>query len=823
MVISAYDAEMTKYTIPFEKLTNTQVAQVGGKNASLGEMYQKLGSKGIRVPDGFATTAEAFWEFLHHNKLDSTIEGILKKLDKKNFSNLNEIGNEIRTKIMDASLPEAFVQAIMKSYQELQSREKNLGSVAVRSSATAEDLPEASFAGQHQSFMNIAGEEEVVRAVHQCIASLYTDRAIKYREDHGFDHCKIALSAGVQKMIRSDLACAGVAFTLEPETGFDKIIFINGSWGLGDNVVGGVVNADQYYLYKHNLKKGYKAILGKELGAKEKTLVYAEERKDKNRTVNKDTPDDRRQQFVLSDEELVTLGKWCLQIEEHYKKPMDIEWAKDGNTNDIYIVQARPETVHSSRKDKKQFKVYELKGSGKLLLNGIGIGNKIAAGKARILHTPKDSAKLKEGEILVTEITNPDWDPVLKKASAIVTDHGGRTSHAAIVARELGAVAVVGTGKATETIKDGQEITVASGEGSEGKIFEGILEWEEKEVEFEKLGHPKTEVMLIMADPKQAFKLAAYPVDGVGLARMEFTISNSIKIHPLALARFDELKDESIKRNIDQLTSAYPSKEKYFTERLSMAVGTLAASFYPRPVLVRLSDFKSNEYAGLLGGGQFEPKEQNPMIGFRGASRYYSEQYRDGFRLECEAIRIVLKEMKLDNVRLMIPFCRTVEEGEKVLSVMSEFGLKRGVNGLEIYMMIEIPSNVIGCEKFAEIFDGFSIGSNDLTQLTLGIDRDSELISSIFDEQNPMAKEMISTAIKKAKKAGRKIGLCGQAPSDFPEFARFLVEQGIDSISFNPDALIRGIENVIQAERQIKNGRTKNSNNYNKRKRETAL
>ncbi|HKZ36970.1 MAG TPA: pyruvate, water dikinase, partial [Chryseolinea sp.] len=610
-----------------------------------------------------------------------------------------------------------------------------------------------------------------------------------------------------------------------PETGFEKIIFINGSWGLGDNVVGGVVNADQYYLYKQNLLEDHKAIISKELGLKEKTLVYAEvdqQGEDKSKTINKDTPEDKRKQFVLSDEEIVKLGKWCLQIEEHYKKPMDIEWAKDGNSNEIAIVQARPETVHSSNKEKGKLKIFELKGSGKVILEGIGIGNKIAAGKARILNSPKDEAKLKEGEILITGITNPDWDPIMKRASAIVTDHGGRTSHAAIVARELGAVAVVGTGHATEKIKDGQEITVASGEGSDGKIFEGILEWEEKEIELGKLGNPKTDVMLIMADPKQAFRLAMYPVDGVGLARMEFAISNSIKVHPLALARFDELKDESVKKEIEQLTSAYGNNKEYFIERLSMAVGTIAASFHPRPVIVRLSDFKSNEYANLIGGAQFEPKEQNPMIGFRGASRYYSKEYEEGFRLECEAMRVVREDMKLDNVKLMIPFCRTIEEGKKVLEVMEKNGLKRGTNGLEIYMMIEIPSNVIGCEQFAEIFDGFSIGSNDLTQLTLGIDRDSELISSIFDEQNPQAREMIAMAIKKAKRSGKKIGLCGQAPSDFPEFAKFLVHEGIDSISFNPDALIKGIENILEAEKKS-NGRNKNTKGNNKRKKETAL
>lgn len=801
---------MIRYTIPFAEIDNSQVALVGGKNASLGEMFRRLRTAGIRVPDGFATTAEAFWDFIDANDLRKPIQDQLEALDRKNFSNLHETGEAIRTMIMRATIPEPFAKAIKDSYRELQEREKELGSVAVRSSATAEDLPQASFAGQHRSFMNISGANNVVKAVHQCIASLYTDRAIKYREDHGFDHSRIALSAGVQKMVRSDLACAGVAFTLEPETGFDKIIFINGSWGLGDNVVGGVVNADQYYLYKENLVKGYRAVLSRELGAKEKTLVYAEKGTSDSEatTVNRETPKEKRNQFVLADEEITLLGKWCLAIEEHYKMPMDIEWAKDGLSGDIYIVQARPETVHSSKHDTGKLKVYELKaGERRPLLTGVGIGAKIAAGRARILHSPRETFRLQEGEILVTDITNPDWDPIIKKASAIITNRGGRTSHAAIVARELGAVAVVGTGTATQKIKDGQEITVSSAEGSEGKVFEGILKWKEEEVDLANLDDPETDVMLILADPKQAFKYATWPVDGVGLTRLEFAIANAIQVHPLALTRFHEITDESVKKRIMELTAAYPDKVVYFTEKLAMAVGTIAASFYPRPVIVRMSDFKTNEYAGLLGGRQFEPHEENPMLGFRGASRYYHDRYRDGFELECRAMRIVLEEMKLDNTILMIPFCRTVEEGKKVLEVMEATGLKRGDRVPKVYMMIEVPSNVIGCARFAGIFDGFSIGSNDLTQLTLGIDRDSELISSIFDEQDPQVKDMIAAAVAQSRKARRPVGLCGQAPSDFPSFARFLVEQGIDSISFNPDALFKGIQNILEAEKELKTQR----------------
>lgn len=794
---------MIQYTLNFTELDNSKVAQVGGKNASLGEMFQQLKSEGIQVPDGFATTADAYWEFIDQNNLKSPIQEELKKLDREHFSNLNETGKKIRQLILDAALPDTFAQAIIESYHALQEREKAVKSVAIRSSATAEDLPEASFAGQHESFMNISGDEQVVKHVHKCIASLFTDRAIKYREDNGFDHIKIALSVGVQKMVRSDLACAGVAFTIEPETGFEKVIFINGSWGLGDNVVGGVVNSDQYYLYKENLRKGHKAILTKELGTKEKTLIFVKEDQTevKEKTINTDTPEEMRNRFILSDEEITRLGKWCLKIEEHYNKPMDIEWAKDGESGEIYIVQARPETVHSSKKEKRRLRNYSLKQKSEIIIKGIGIGNKIAAGKARILHTPQDAHKLQEGEVLVTEITNPDWDPILRKASAIITNSGGRTSHAAIVARELGAVAVVGTENATKKITNGQEVTVSCAEG-EGIIYDGILEWEEEVIDFEKFGNPETKVLLIMANPRQAFQFASYPVDGVGLTRLEFTINNSIKVHPMALVKFDELTDEKVKHEIEQLTVSYESKEKYFTERLSMAVGIIAASFFPRQVIIRMSDFKTNEYANLLGGKQFEPHEQNPMLGFRGASRYYSDQYREGFRLECEAMRIVREDMKLDNVILMIPFCRTVEEGKKVIEVMESYGLKQGENGLEIYMMVEIPSNVIGCEQFAEVFDGFSIGSNDLTQLVLGVDRDSELVSGIFDERNAQSEEMIAMAIRKAQKANRPIGLCGQAPSDFPEVARFLVEKGIDSISFNPDALAKGIKNILEAEKE---------------------
>lgn len=791
-----------EYIKKFEEITNKDTKTVGGKNASLGEMFNELSSKGIRVPDGFATTANAYWEFLKKNDLKSPIQEELDKLDKEDFSNLKEIGKKIRGMIMDAEIHNDFADAIKKGYQELKEREEELGSVAIRSSATAEDLPKASFAGQHDSFMNISGQEEVVKAVKRCVASLFTDRAIKYRQDNGFEHMEVALSAGVQKMVRSDKACAGVAFTIDPDSGFEKVIFINGSWGLGDNVVGGEVNADRYYFYKENLKKDKKAIISKELGEKEKTMVYVEEGDEESeaKTKNKETPVEKRNKFILTDEEATELAKWCLKIEEHYDKAMDVEWAKDGLSDEMYIVQARPETVHSKKEEKSKWMHYELKEKGDVIAAGSAIGRKIASGKARILSSPSESDKLEEGEILVTSNTDPDWDPILRKSGGIITNKGGRTSHAAIVARELGVVAVVGTGDATDKIEDGQEITVSCIEGSEGKIYEGELEWEEEEIDMEKFKTPDTKAMLIMGDPRQAFEYAPYPVDGVGLTRLEFTIANSIKTHPMALIKFDDMEDEEVKEEIEKLTAAYGDKENYFTEKLSMAVSTIAASFYPRQVIVRMSDFKSNEYANLLGGKQFEPEEENPMLGFRGASRYYSDRYKEGFRLECEAMKIVREEMGLDNVTLMVPFCRTIEEGKKVLKTMEEYGLKQDENDLKIYMMVEIPSNVSGLDEFAKVFDGFSIGSNDLTQLTLGVDRDSDLISEIFDERNEQVKKAITIAIKKARDADKPIGLCGQAPSDFPEYAAFLVENGITSVSFIPDALPKGIKNILKAE-----------------------
>ncbi len=794
-----------KLIYKFSELDNSKVNVVGGKNASLGEMFKKLDPKGIRIPDGFATSAEAYWKFVKDNDILDYLKETLASLDNKSDDSLKKTGKKCRDMIMKSSIPGEIKEKVIQAYKDLKKRESSLRSVAVRSSATAEDLPDASFAGQHESYMNIKTQEELLDAWKKCVASLFTDRAIKYREEKGFEHMKVALSVGVQKMVRADKASAGVAFTLDPDSGHRKVIMIDGAWGLGENVVQGSVLADEFYLFKEALKNNNKSIIQKRLGTKAKMMVYASKRQSGDTVKNKTTPKKKRNEFVLSDKELETLGKWCLEIEELYNRPMDIEWAKDGYSNELYIVQARPETVHSPEEKKTKLKNFDIKqDEQKPLISGVGIGNKIASGKAKILNSPDESDKLKEGDVLVTEITNPDWDPVMKKASAIITNSGGRTSHAAIVARELGAVAVVGTSDATEKIKDGQEITVSCAKGNVGHIFEGILEWEEKEIDLEKLGKPETRVMLILANPGTAFQNAMLPVDGVGLMRLEFVINNSIKIHPLALVKFDEIENKRTKRAIDKITAGFKDKKQYFVEKLSMAVGSIAAAFYPQDVIVRMSDFKTNEYADLIGGQQFEPKEENPMVGFRGASRYYHERYTEGFALECEAMRFVREDMGLTNVKLMIPFCRTIEEGERVQEVMAKNGLKRGENGLEIYVMTEIPSNVIMGEEFGEIFDGFSIGSNDLTQLTLGIDRDSEIVSELFNEKDESVRKMISLAIEKAHKKNRKIGLCGQAPSDFPEFASFLVEKGIDSISFNPDAVAKGIENIVNAEKKKK-------------------
>lgn len=787
------------YTIPFSEISLADLSKVGGKNSSLGELFNRMSSNGIPVPNGFATTAFAFEAFLLHNQLHQPLQTLLNTLDRKEYQNLKSVGAAARALMLAGKLPDELTEAVRNSYEIL--GKGQAVAVAVRSSATAEDLPQASFAGQHESYLNISGFEAVLQSIHRCFASLYTDRAIKYRETNGFAHEKVALSVGVQLMIRSDLACSGVGFTLDPESGFRNVIHISGVWGLGENIVQGTVSPDSFLVFKPTLQAGYKAILQKKLGAKGKTMIYGQSTEEP--IVNIETPPEKRAAFVLNDIEITQLANWMLSIETHYQKPMDIEWAKDGITNQLFILQARPETVHSQR-NMLQLRQYTIIEQATALTSGDAIGSGIATGTARVLHSPEDAGNLNPGEIVVTSLTSPDWDPVLQRAAAIVTDRGGRTSHASIVAREMGVPAIVGCGNATSVIKDGDQITVSCCEGNIGHIYPGILKYKSELLDFSTIEKPqRTKVMLIAADPDRAFQLSSFPNDGIGLMRMEFIITHSVQVHPMALLRFSTLTDPVARAQIEQLTRQYPNKEEYFIDKLAEGIGTIAAAFYPKDVIVRMSDFKTNEYAHLIGGAQFEPEEENPMIGFRGASRYYHDQYRDGFRLECEAIRRLRDEKGLTNIKVMIPFCRTVAEGKKVLEVMRTFGLVQGQHQLEVYVMAEIPSNVLLAEQFAELFDGFSIGSNDLTQLTLGVDRDSALVSSLFSELNEAALEMIKQMIAKAKKTGTPIGLCGQAASDYPEFAQLLVKAGIDSISFTSDALLQGIQNINIAERAV--------------------
>lgn len=789
---------MKTFIIPFSKINLTHLPETGGKNASLGEMFNKLHPLGIEVPDGFAVTVESYRAFLSQNKLTETLKQLLNTVDSKSLSNLPTIALQCRTLVTKAVLPDEVKKEILNAYRQLSGNQTNL-SVAVRSSATAEDLPTASFAGQHDSFLNIRGEENLLSAVHKCYVSLFNDRAIKYRIDNGFEHMQVGLSVGVQYMVRSDEGCAGVIFTIDPESGFENAIYLTGAWGLGENVVQGAVTPDEYLVFKPTLQQNKNAIISRNKGEKEHTMVYDESGESGRPVKNMDTPLHKRTAWILTDDEVLQLAGWSYDIEKHYGMAMDIEWAKDGINNKIYIVQARPETVHSQKVHGKIF-TYKLKENGKVICKGKAVGKKIISGRACIIHSLSEAHKLQQGDILVADITNPDWNSLLRKAVSIVTNKGGRTSHSAIVARELGIAAIVGTGNAMQVIKDGQMITVANMEGDEGLVLEGNVPFEVLTTDLSKVPKTDTTPLFILADPDRAFELSHYPAKGVGLLRMEFIINNSILIHPMALVQFDQLPESPVKNTIAQMTTGYKSKTEYFVHQLAESIAKVAAAFYPNEVILRMSDFKSNEYASLIGGQFYEPKEENPMIGFRGASRYYDQRYLPGFGLECDAVLRVRNEMGLTNVKVMIPFCRTVKEAEKVLQTMETLGLKRGENGLEVYVMIEIPSNVILADKFAKLFDGFSIGSNDLTQLTLGLDRDSEIVSHLFDENDEAVTTMIAQAIAAAKNAGIKIGLCGQAPSDFPEFSQFLVEHGIDSISFTPDALIKGIENISKAE-----------------------
>ncbi|MBK7430059.1 MAG: phosphoenolpyruvate synthase [Bacteroidetes bacterium] len=788
----------------FSEIRITDIPKVGGKNAGLGELFSQLTSKGIKVPPGFAVVSEGYFEFLNYNKFIPELTSILSQLNIKTFENLSDIGSRARQLILSGKFPEPLKNEILQAYSKLNTSSKNPKTFAVRSSATAEDLPNASFAGQQETFLNVSGEDNLIKACHRSYASLFTDRAIKYRVDNGFEHMKVALSIGVQVMVRSDLASSGVMFTLDPDSGFQNTVLISGAWGLGENVVQGTVNTDEFLVFKPFIKKVKQAIISHKLGSKLKTMVYAKKdineiQRPEEAIINLDTSIEKQKQFVLNDSEIILLAEWACLIQEHFKRHMDIEWAKDGPEGELYILQARPETIHNENKH-TIFKQYSLTEKGKAICKGAGLGNKIVSGKARILHSTSEISKLNIGEILVTERTDPDWDPILKKAAAIITDQGGRTSHAAIVAREVGASAVVGTGNATKTILDGQIITVSTAKGNEGIVYDGKLHWDEKEIDLSTIKKTKTKVMLILAHPDEAFGYSFLPNDGVGLMRMEFIISNSIGIHPMALKHFNEISDEKTKQKIESLTIEYKDKSAFFINKLAESTAKMAAAFYPKDVIVRMSDFKSNEYAGLIGGKQFEPEEENPMIGFRGASRYYHPLYKEAFEMECQAMKIVREEMGFTNVKLMIPFCRTISEAEKVIEVMKTCGLKRGENELELYVMIEIPSNALLAEEFAKHFDGFSIGSNDLTQLTLGADRDSELLAEIFNPFDPAVMQLIEMTLSKAKKTGTHTGLCGQAPSDYPEYAQFLVKNGIDSISFNPDALLKGIENIHTAE-----------------------
>lgn len=783
---------METFIKKFSETGISDIKEVGGKNASLGEMFTHLSAKGILIPNGFAVTAAAFRYFISHNLLEEKLDKLMKRLDREKFSNLAKTGAKARKLILKGTMPTDLQMGIIDAYDYL--FEQMEPAVAVRSSATAEDLPDASFAGQHESYLNIKGHMALVEAVRHCFASLYTDRAIKYREDKGFDHGKVFLSVGVQLMVHADTGCSGVGFTLEPESGFKDIVHIAGVWGLGENIVQGTVTPDEFLVFKPSLKKGLRSIVQKNTGSKNQTMIYAGQG-----TVNIDTPWELREKLVLSDKEIEQLAKWALIIEEHYGCPMDFEWAKDGVTHSLYIIQARPETIHS-RKKEVLIKSCAIIEKGEEIASGEAIGDHIAAGPARLLSSPKEADKLNPGDILVTDMTSPDWDPVLKKVAGIITNKGGRTSHAAIIARELGVVALVGTENATSNIKEGELITVSCAEGKTGHVYRGRLNWKETVTDVSHIRLPgNVKAQLIIGEPEKAFQLSFYPNDGVGLMRLEFIINNYVKVHPMALVNFEKVTDELDRVKITNLTHTYENKQQYFIDKLAEGVATIAAAFYPKEVIVRMSDFKTNEYAGLIGGKYFEPEEENPMIGFRGASRYYSKYYKNGFRLECEGMKIVRNEMGLTNVKLMIPFCRTVAEGQKVVDLMAAYGLKRGENGLQIYVMAEIPSNVLLAEEFAEVFDGFSIGSNDLTQLTLGIDRDSAIIADLFDEQNAASKQLITTMIQKANKLHKKVGLCGQAASDSEAFTRLLVESGIDSISFNPDALIKGIWQINKA------------------------
>ncbi len=794
-----------KYIKWFNEVSLKDLPLVGGKIASLGEMYQQFSKQQIKIPNGFAITTHAYRLYLKENNLENVIVDVLGSSKQLSKQDLAVRSDKIRTALMNGKLPLAIESEILEAFQQLKRREGSEISVAVRSSATAEDLPDASFAGQQESYLNIQGEMELLEKCRYCFASLYTDRAVSYRQDKNISQTQISLSICIQRMVRSDLASSGVLFTLDTESGFREVILINAAWGLGENIVKGIVNPDEYVVFKPTLREGFRPILNKKRGAKEFKLIY--ERGAGKTVRNVPTSLKEKKDFCLSDDEILKLSEQALIIEEHYTKlkgtptPMDIEWAKDGTSGEIFILQARPETVHSQLSG-AILEIYTLKGKGQTLLTGDSIGSKLGQGKVRIIHSSEDLIKLQPGEILVAEKTEPDWEPYMKNSAAIITDKGGRTCHAAIVSRELGIPAIVGTGDGTIKLKNGEEVTVSCIGGDQGFVYQGLIPYDLKKIAVDKITRPNTKIMMNIANPHTAFKNSFIPNDGVGLVRIEFIISNTIKIHPMALIHYDVMSKALVGPDLEKLSKGYEDKKQYYIDQLAYGIATITAAFYPKDVIVRLSDFKSNEYAHLLGGESFEIKEDNPMIGFRGASRYYHERFAEAFSLECKALKKVRDEMGLTNLKVMIPFCRTVDEGKKVLLEMQKHGLQQHKNGLEVYVMCEIPSNAILAEKFSEIFDGFSIGSNDLTQLTLGVDRDSEILSSLFNENDSAVLKMIQMAIEGAHKNGKKIGICGQKPSDDPNFARFLVEQGIDSISLNSDAVLKITEVVHEIEKQ---------------------
>jgi pyruvate,water dikinase len=788
------DSTSSSLTLDFSEITNSDVPKVGGKNASLGELFRAMKPSGVGVLDGFATTTDGYWLLLEEQDLRRKLESLFSNLDTEDLTKLGAAGSAAREAILRTPLPEELRSSILSAYRRLVERLGRAPELAVRSSASAEDLPEASFAGAAETFLNVRGEDALLHAVHECYASLFTDRAISYRARLGYPQLKVALSVGVMPMVRSDLAASGVMFTLDTESGFREVVTVNGSYGLGEFIVQGVVTPDEWLVFKPTLKD-HDSLISRKLGTKEVRLVYASggTRSTRSETV----PEKERARFCLPDEDVLKLARWGCLIEEHYSllakhpQPMDIEWAKDGKTGELFIVQARPETVHSRKQRSVSTEIYHLRGEpGSPIVVGQAVGEKIGAGRARVVTDIKRLQEVEAGEVLVARNTDPDWEPVMKRVAAIVTDQGGRTAHAAIISREFGIPCIVGSGNGTSTIQTGMEVTVCCSEGTEGHVYKGILPFDVEKIDANSVPKTRTKVMLNVGDPGQAFRLAQIPNDGVGLARIEFIVSHYIGVHPMALVRYPELKDKKAVREIRALIGQQKPTE-YFIGRLSQGVARLAAAFYPRPVIVRLSDFKTNEYAQLLGGAEFEPKEENPMLGFRGASRYYDPRYSPGFELECAALSRVRHDFGLVNLKVMVPFCRTVEEGKKVVEIMAQNGLERGDEGLEVYAMCEIPSNVILAEEFLKVFDGYSIGSNDLTQLTLGLDRDSGTVARLFDERNEAVKRMLEMVIMAAHDAKKPIGICGQAPSDYPEFAEWLVELGINSISLNPDTAIK--------------------------------